>query len=1730
MEFTPRRRPRLGRMVSQALSVFRTPASQGAALRRHRAAGSRALVDRLEHRTLLAGDLSISEFMASNTASLADEDGHYSDWIEIRNNANAVRSTAGYFLTDDAAQLTKWAMPTVSIPAGGHLVIFASGKNRTSTAAGARLHTNFSLNGDGEYLALVEPGGTTAATAFNPFPEQRNDISYGYDGATLRYFATPTPGAANVRAEVVINEIHYDPDVKTDLTEFVELHNPGSAPVNLGGAFFSDGFDYTFADGTVLAPGAYLVLAQNISEFQSKFGVAPFGQFTGTLSNEGEVVRLRNRSGGSLDMVDYGAGFPWPTVGDAPGYSIELINPDFDNSVGGNWRSHAPAGVQGTTLMGDHENWRYFKGTAEPSNPRSAWRNLNFGDTSWLQGPAPIGYDEGGVPMATDLPDMKNGYTSLYLRRKFNLSNPASFGGLRLEAMYDDGFNVWINGTHAYTQNLAGAEMAFDANAGSALESDQYLPYTLNPAAVSALRSGENVIAVQLFNSSRGNSSDAYFDARLIGLASGGPSPTPGRRNSVYATNAAPQMRHVTHTPEQPTAGQDVTITALVTDPDGVASVSLQYQLVDPGNYINIDDAEYQTQWTTVAMNDAGTDGDLLAGDGVYTAVLPASIQQHRRLVRYRIDTADTRGASITAPYADDAVPNFAYFVYDGVPDWTGAARPGVTPEVTYGPQVMRSLPSYHLLSKRADVEDATWYSKDSGDVYRWKGTLVYDGVVYDHISYRMRGGVWRYAMGKNMWKFNFNHNHELQARDDYGNRYKTRWDKLNLSAVIQQGDFWHRGEQGLFESVGFRLFNLAGVEGPKTNFLQFRIIDEADEFGASQYDGDLWGLYLAIEGVDGNFLDEHGLPDGNLYKMEWGDGELNNQGPTHPADKSDLEEFMTGYQTVGQTDQWFRDNMNLDSYYGYRTILEGIHHYDIDETAGKNYFFYHNPDTDKWQTVPWDLDLTWSNNMYGGGNEPFKNRVLPRAAFNVDFKNRIREIRNLLFNADQAGALIDEMAAKIYTAGQPSFVDLDRAMWDYNPVMVDLSKLSAGGNKAGQGRFYAGGGGITIPAPGGFAGMIAKMKAYVNTRGGVLDGLANDTAIPAKPTLTYIGGQFFPADDLRFRSSDFSDATGSFAAMEWRIAEVTNPSAPGYDPKAPKKYEIEALWESGELTTFAPEMTFPAHLIEAGKTYRVRVRMKDSTGRWSHWSDARQFVAGAPDATVKDSLRVTELHYHPEDNAAGPPGEDAFEFIELQNIGTRTINLRGVHFEEGIDYTFTDSFLLEPGQYVVVAKDRQAFLDRYGEAAAARLAPGVYGGSLDNAGERIILMDGVNQEIQNFIFDDVWHPTTDGDGPSMVVVDPAGPLTAWGEATGWRPSGAIHGSPGRADTSDTTAPTADVVDVTPDPRTTAVGGVTIVFSEPVTGFDLSDLTLSRGGGANLLTGAQTLTSADGVTWTLNNLASLTGVVGTYVLSVRANGSGIQDAAGNALALNASDTWRVDLPASVVGSFVFYNNSAYDGRNPAANAADDAAIATDKTALLPGQAARFANYTSYVHGLNGVMVDVENLPVNLTAADFLFRSGTSANAAQWSPAPAPASVDVRRGAGVNGSDRVTLTWADGVLRDTWLQLTVLANANTGLSAPHLCYFGNVVAETGNSATEAAVSPVDLVRTRNAMFSTSPIDGRYDFDRNGRVDALDLRLVRSAMSSQLPLLTAPAAPPPDLAAADVWDEQSPDLLA
>lgn len=229
-------------------------------------------------------------------------------------------------------------------------------------------------------------------------------------------------------------------------------------------------------------------------------------------------------------------------------------------------------------------------------------------------------------------------------------------------------------------------------------------------------------------------------------------------------------------------------------------------------------------------------------------------------------------------------------------------------------------------------------------------------------------------------------------------------------------------------------------------------------------------------------------------------------------------------------------------------------------------------------------------------------------------------------------------------------------------------------------------------------------------------------------------------------------------------------------------------------------------------------------------------------------------------------------------------------------------------------------------------------------------------------------------------------------------------------------------------------------------------------------------------------------------------------------------------PPAVVGRWVFYNNSAFDGNDPAASAADDAAIAPDKAAAPPGLQTSFANYTSYSKGLNGIMVDVARLPAAAapTAADFAFEMGNTHPFTQpWTAnAPPPTSVTLRRGAGVEGSDRITLTWPDGQIQKTWLRVRVAATANTGLAQEDVFYFGNWPGETGNKprikrlngtvVRAAAVDKADVARTaRNRTRRRNPapvlVTSAFDFNRDGVVNVLDRRIAAQNRSSRTAFL-------------------------
>ncbi|MEO1529006.1 MAG: lamin tail domain-containing protein [Planctomycetota bacterium] len=221
-------------------------------------------LQRLEHRNLLAAEILLSEFMASNDETLVDGDGLSSDWIEIHNAGDEPESLAGWHLTDDPAQLSRWTFPdttATTLAPGDFLVVFASGKD--SPDAAGNLHTNFSLSAAGEYIALVRPS-LEIVNEFGPgqseYPAQRTDISYGVDpdviaGDATRYFLTPTPNAPNTDSVLGFVE---DTEFSVDRGFYSESFSVDVTSSTLGATivYTFDGSEPTLSNGTqVVADG-----------------------------------------------------------------------------------------------------------------------------------------------------------------------------------------------------------------------------------------------------------------------------------------------------------------------------------------------------------------------------------------------------------------------------------------------------------------------------------------------------------------------------------------------------------------------------------------------------------------------------------------------------------------------------------------------------------------------------------------------------------------------------------------------------------------------------------------------------------------------------------------------------------------------------------------------------------------------------------------------------------------------------------------------------------------------------------------------------------------------------------------------------------------------------------------------------------------------------------------------------------------------------------------------------------------------------------------------------------------------------------------------------------------------------------------------------------------------------------------------------------------------------------
>ncbi len=246
-------------------------------------------------------------------------------------------------------------------------------------------------------------------------------------------------------------------------------------------------------------------------------------------------------------------------------------------------------------------------------------------------------------------------------------------------------------------------------------------------------------------------------------------------------------------------------------------------------------------------------------------------------------------------------------------------------------------------------------------------------------------------------------------------------------------------------------------------------------------------------------------------------------------------------------------------------------------------------------------------------------------------------------------------------------------------------------------------------------------MKSYVGFRAtNKLDKLAFDSAVPIQPVVTSSGTSTFPVNRLRFHVAPYA-GVNVFASMRWRLAEVTPATAPPFAASKPRKYEIEAAWESVDLKSFAPDIEVPSTAVKVGHTYRVRAQFKDVTGRTSRWSLPLEFVVDEPDTIVSlaTGLKVSEFMY--QSNGLGE-----FEFVELQNVSEQVLDVGGVTFTQGMDFTFAPGTKLAPHSFIVIAPGTPAdnfagFRAHYGLGVEVSIV-GPFDGRLDDSGETVVM------------------------------------------------------------------------------------------------------------------------------------------------------------------------------------------------------------------------------------------------------------------------------------------------------------------------------------------------------------------------------------------------------------------------
>ena len=536
-------------------------------------------------------------------------------FIELYNHSTASVDVSGCVLTDDTTT-NKFVIPSGTVIGPAGFVSFSESQ------------FGFTLDGQGETLYFINPERSRVLDAVQ-FGAQADGVSWGRwpDGANDFYaFTTNTPGTNNspiLIGNIVINELMYDPISGSDDDQYIELYNQGTNAVNLAGWEFTAGVTYTFPANSIIPANGYFVVGKNTANLFAHYtnlsSANTYGNYSGKLSHSGELVVLAqpqsyfgtNTIYVSEDQVTYGTGGRWGQWSGGGGSSLELIDPHSNHRLAANWADSDET---------QKSQWVQIVNTGVLDNGANYGANIDY---------VQLGLLDSGECLVDNVEVDYNGVNYI------SNSNFDSGNGTGLTGWLMQGCMIRSSLESSGYQSANSLHIRSSDKIWSGVNSCQGL------LKANTLTSGQTVTMKfqarwlhgwpEALMRLHGNWLEAT--GRLQVPANLG---SPGAPNSQYVTNAGPALYNVTHTPSLPAARQPVVVTVQAHDPEGIARLTLNYRL-DPA-----------TSYTQVAMNDSGTNGDAIAGDGIYSATIPG--QAANQVVAFYVAATDNLGAATRFP------------------------------------------------------------------------------------------------------------------------------------------------------------------------------------------------------------------------------------------------------------------------------------------------------------------------------------------------------------------------------------------------------------------------------------------------------------------------------------------------------------------------------------------------------------------------------------------------------------------------------------------------------------------------------------------------------------------------------------------------------------------------------------------------------------------------------------------------------------------------------------------------------------------------------------------------------------------------------------------------------------------------------------------------------------------------------------------------------------------------